>query len=135
MVEPAIIPEKLRAFVERALHFASSQLALHDVFYPYAAVCDRGEFRCVMTDHHPNATQPSEMIEMLQWRLIDIAQERPVQTALVYAATLANDDKSMQNAVAIELTDEIDNSYFYVFAYRKSDGQILFSRPLTENSN
>ncbi|MFC3092645.1 hypothetical protein DRW07_00320 [Alteromonas sediminis] len=135
MVEPAKIPNHMHDLVAKVLAFSSSQLARHAVFYPFAAVCEKGKFDCVMTDHAPSVTDASDMIEILQWRLIDIAYAKPLQTALAYSAILAEKNQIPCDAVAIELSDEKDSNYFLVFPYTVTNGEVIFAEPLTETSN
>jgi len=135
MVQPTQIPKHMQSLVSRVLAFSASQLIRYPVFYPFAAVCEKGKFDCVMTDHHPAATEASEMIELLQWRLIDIAYAKPLQTALAYTATLPSGHNNQFDAVAIELSDEQDTNYFLVFTYKYENNRVVFSEPLTESSN
>lgn len=133
-MKPIQIPKNLASTVERAVAFAASQLELFPVFYPFAAVKDKSGFKCVTTDHLPNTHAPIDMIEVLQWRLIDIAMERPVQTILAYAGKLKNGaDKKVVDGVAMEVTDEANNNFYFFIPYIKRHGKLAFYQPLTES--
>ena len=127
------LPEQLRPLVRRTLMFVATMLRVRDVFYPFAAIREGDNFRCIFSDHESDATAPGELIEVLQWKLIDRVIDKPVQSVLAYAATVETSPGEWRDAVAVDVTDQYGNEFNYAFAYSVTSHGISFTGPLALN--
>lgn len=127
------IPHSLHPIIRKTLNFAATMLKVRPVFYPFAAIQEGDNFRCVFSDHVGNDTNPSDLIDVLQWKLIDRVIDKPVQSVLAYAADVKTHSEQWKDAIAVDVTDEDGKEYFYAFAYQIASDGIAFRGPLVVN--
>ena len=131
MIEPVSIPITLRPILRKSFALASCMLKIRPVFYPFAAIKEGEEYRCVFSEHEHFATDPSELIEILQWKLIDRVIDKPTQSLLAYAADVKVTTEEWTSAIAVDISDENGKEYFYTFSYHLVNGKVCFKGPLS----
>lgn len=130
MINSTVIPHSIRPLLAKSFAVASSMLSINSMFYPFAAVKKGRNIQCVFSDNELDSNAPSELIEILQWKLIDQSIDTSMQSLLAYAADVYTSDKSWRSAIAVDICDEDGQEYFLTFSYQKIKGKVKFNGPL-----
>jgi hypothetical protein len=106
-------------------------LSINSMFYPFAAVKKGRIIQCVFSDNELDSNAPTELIEILQWKLIDQSIDTSMQSLLAYSADVHTSDRGWRSAIAVDICDEDGQEHFLTFSYQKQDGKVRFYGPLT----
>lgn len=131
MINSTEVPQSIYPLLAKAFTLASTMLSVNSMFYPFAAIKKGKVLRCVFCDNETESTASADMIEMLQWKLIDQSIDTPVQSLLAYAANVHTLDKGWKNAIAVDICDADGQEYFFTFSYHKQNGNVRFHGPLS----
>ena len=119
--------------IDRALVLCKVLLRMENSFYPFAAIYENGRIGCLFSDDH-GAENPGEMqlLEHLQWRIIDNITDNDAYATLVYAAQIEINDKQAQDAIVITLCEPNKPERSVVYPYYRSNQRIILAPPLIE---
>ncbi|MCG7645550.1 hypothetical protein MHM87_08085 [Alteromonas sp. Cnat3-28] len=85
---PVTLPTPLNVLVSKSLSLCELMLPVCDVFYPFAAIYENGRVGCIFNDETQGKKRESQLIEQLQWRIIDTTTDTNSYSVLVYAAAV-----------------------------------------------
>jgi hypothetical protein len=105
-------------------------LPVCDVFYPFAAIYDNGRIGCVFSDESNTRKRESQLIEQLQWRIIDATTDSNSYSVLVYAATVNTQDSKTLDAIAVATATPNHEERLLLYPYYKVDGKVVISPPI-----
>ena len=119
--------------IDRALVLCKVLLRMENSFYPFAAIYENGRIGCLFSDDH-GVANPGEMqlLEHLQWRIIDNITDNDAYATLVYAAQIEINDKQAQDAIVITLCEPNKPERSVVYPYYRSNQRIILAPPLIE---
>lgn len=119
--------------IDRSLVLCKVLLAMENSFYPFAAIYENGRVGCLFADDY-GIDNPGEMqlLEHLQWRIIDNITDNDAYATLVYAAQIEINDKQAQDAIVITLCEPNKPERSVVYPYYRSNQRIILAPPLIE---
>ncbi len=127
---PITLPKPLSELVARALNLCEHMLPLCDVFYPFAAIYEHGRVGCVFSEDTGDAKGESQLIEQLQWRIIDTTTGSKSYSVLVYAATVNTQDSNTLDAIAVATATPDHEERLLLYPYYKVEGKVVISPPI-----
>lgn len=127
---PITLPKPLSELVARALNLCEHMLPLCDVFYPFAAIYEHGRVGCVFSEDTGDAEGESQLIEQLQWRIIDTTTGSKSYSVLVYAATVNTHDSNTLDAIAVATATPDHEERLLLYPYYKVEGKVVISPPI-----
>lgn len=127
---PVTLPKPINELVARALELCKHMLPVCDVFYPFAAIYDNGRIGCVFSDESNTRKRESQLIEQLQWRIIDATTDSNSYSVLVYAATVNTQDSKTLDAIAVATATPNHEERLLLYPYYKVDGKVVISPPI-----
>lgn len=127
---PVTLPKPINELVARALALCEHMLPVCDVFYPFAAIYDNGRIGCVFSDESNTRKRESQLIEQLQWRIIDATTDSNSYSVLVYAATVNTQDSKTLDAIAVATATPNHEERLLLYPYYKVDGKVVISPPI-----
>jgi hypothetical protein len=127
---PITLPKPLSELVARALNLCEHMLPLCDVFYPFAAIYEHGRVGCVFSEDTGDAKGESQLIEQLQWRIIDTTTGSKSYSVLVYAATVNTQDSNTLDAIAVAMATPDHEERLLLYPYYKVEGKVVISPPI-----
>lgn len=127
---PVTLPLPLNKLVTRALNLCELMLPLNDVLYPFAAIFDDGRIGCVFSDESHERKSESQLIEQLQWRVIDATTDRQSYSVIVYAATINTQDRKKINAIAVATSTPDQEERLLLYPYYRVDDKVVISPPI-----
>lgn len=127
---PVTLPKPINELVARALELCKHMLPVCDVFYPFAAIYDNGRIGCVFSDESNTRKRESQLIEQLQWRIIDATTDSNSYSVLVYAATVNTQDSKTLDAIAVATATPNHEERLLLYPYYKVDGNVVISPPI-----
>ena len=127
---PVTLPKPLNELVSRALHLCEHMLPVCDVFYPFAAIYEHGRVGCVFSEESNGTKRESQLIEQLQWRIIDATTDSNCYSVLVYVATVNTQDSNTLDAIAIATATPNHEERLLLYPYYKVDGKVVISPPI-----
>ena len=135
MIEgPVTLPTPLTILVSRALNLCELILLNNQAFYPFAAICENGKVGCLFTDENEERTNESQLIEQLQWRIIDTTTDSNSYSILVYAATVQTRKNKSMDAIAINTASPNDEEGLLLYPYYRVGEKIVISPPISTKS-
>ncbi len=119
--------------IDRSLVLCKVLLGMENSFYPFAAIYENGRVGCLFADDY-GIDNPGEMqlLEHLQWRVIDNITDNDAYATLVYAAQIEINDKQAQDAIVITLCEPNKPERSVVYPYYRSNQRIILAPPLIE---
>ena len=105
-------------------------LPVCDIFYPFAAIYENGRVGCIFSDETKGKKRESQLIEQLQWRIIDTTTDTNCYSVLVYAATVNTQDSKTLNAIAVATSSPNHEENLLLYPYYKVDGKVVISPPI-----
>ncbi|GMM67726.1 MAG: hypothetical protein VXZ36_15735 [Pseudomonadota bacterium] len=127
--KPVTLPTPLNELVSKALQLCELMLPISDVFYPFAAVHENGRVGCIFSDETTSKKSESQLIEQLQWRIIDTTTDTSSFSVLVYAATVNTQNSKTLDAIAIAMTTPSNEERLLLYPYYRVDGKVVISPP------
>ena len=105
-------------------------LPVCDVFYPFAAIYENGRIGCIFADESGIKKRESQLIEQLQWRIIDTTTDTNSYSVLVYAAAVNTQDSKTVDAIAIATATPNHEERLILYPYYKVDNKVVISPPI-----
>lgn len=127
---PVTLPTPLNVLVSRALSLCEHILPYCDTFYPFAAIHEKGKVGCLFSHDTKNYFSADELIEQLQWRIIDTTTESHSYSILVYAATAKTQKHTTIDAIAISTGSPDDNELLLLYPYYRVGDKIVVAPPI-----
>lgn len=126
-------PKPIQSLIQRALALAQISLKFSDRLYPFAAIFEAGQIGCLFTDEtHQHSHNNQQMIEHLQWRIIDNTADSYAYSLLAYHAEVEVSSGKKVDAIAVTITGPERKEEMLVYPYYRLDGQVVLSPPITE---
>lgn len=131
MIDRAVtLPTPLNKLVTRALNLCELMLPLNDFLYPFAAIIDDGRIGCVFSDESRERKSESQLIEQLQWRVIDATTDRHSYSVIVYAVTINTQDGKKINGIAVTTSTPDQEERLFLYPYNRVDDKVVISPPI-----
>ncbi|BFT31268.1 hypothetical protein D210916BOD24_24440 [Alteromonas sp. D210916BOD_24] len=127
---PVTLPTPLNILVSKSLKLCELMLPVCDIFYPFAAIYENGRVGCIFSDESTGKKRESQLIEQLQWRIIDTTTDTNCYSVLVYAATVNTQDSKTLNAIAVATACPSHEENLLLYPYYKVDGKVVISPPI-----
>ncbi len=127
---PVTLPTPLNILVSKSLNLCEMMLPVCDIFYPFAAIYENGRVGCIFSDETKGKKRESQLIEQLQWRIIDTTTDTNCYSVLVYAATVNTQDSKTLNAIAVATSSPNHEENLLLYPYYKVDGKVVISPPI-----
>ena len=127
---PVTLPTPLNILVSKSLNLCAMMLPVCDIFYPFAAIYENGRVGCIFSDETKGKKRESQLIEQLQWRIIDTTTDTNCYSVLVYAATVNTQDSKTLNAIAVATSSPNHEENLLLYPYYKVDGKVVISPPI-----
>ncbi|GFD71985.1 hypothetical protein ACI7YQ_14925 [Alteromonas marina] len=127
---PVSLPTPLSILVSKSLQLCEYMLPVCDVFYPFAAIYEKGRIGCIFNDEDRGKKRESQLIEQLQWRIIDTTTDTDSYSVLVYAATVNTQNSKTLDAIAIATATPDHEERLILYPYYKVDGKVVISPPI-----
>ena len=127
---PVTLPTQLNALVSKSLNLCELMLPVCDVFYPFAAIYENGRIGCIFADETGTKKRESQLIEQLQWRVIDTTTDTNSYSVLVYAAAVNTQDSKTVDAIAIATATPNHEERLILYPYYRVDNKIVISPPI-----
>lgn len=124
------LPKPLQTLVSRALTLCDVLLPHSRAFYPFAAIYEEGRVGCLFADELSPATDTSQLIEQLQWRIIDTTTDTNSYSVLVYTASIETQEDRKLEAIAINATDPLGEETLLLYPFLRVGEQIIVSPPI-----
>lgn len=124
------LPKPLQILVSRALTLCDVLLPHSQAFYPFAAIYEEGRVGCLFADELSETTDTSQLIEQLQWRIIDTTTDTSSYSVLVYTASIETHDERHMEAIAINATDPLGEETLLLYPFLRVGEQIIVSPPI-----
>ena len=99
-----------------------------------AAIYENGKVGCLFTDENEERTNESQLIEQLQWRIIDTTTDSNSYSILVYAATVQTRKNKSMDAIAINTASPNDEEGLLLYPYYRVGEKIVISPPISTKS-
>lgn len=127
---PVTLPTPLATLVSRALQLCELSLLNNTVFYPFAAVYDNGDIGCLFAEEMEQSSTETQLIEQLQWRIIDATTHSNSYSILVYAATVQTENSRPMEAIAVNTASPEGEEHLLLYPYYRVGGKIVVSPPI-----
>ncbi|MCU7555479.1 hypothetical protein OCL06_12860 [Alteromonas sp. ASW11-19] len=127
---PQSLPGPLQALVHRALELCELMLPHCSAFYPFAALLEDDKVGCLFIDDSEHVENDTDLIEQLQWRIIDTTTDANSYSVLVYAATVKTDKHKQLDAIAITATYPDGRETLLLYPYFRVGNRIVLSPPI-----
>lgn len=127
---PTALPAPIQLLVERAITLCEGLLPHCRAVYPFAAIYEQGKVGCLFTDESLHGANERQLIEQLQWRIIDSTTDTKSYSILVYAATVSTDRNEELDAIAITATAPNDQEILLLYPYFRIGNRIVVSPPI-----
>jgi hypothetical protein len=127
---PVTLPTPLKELVSKSLSICKIMLLNSDVFYPFAAINQDGKNGCIFADETTESKRESQLIEQLQWRIIDTTTDTNSYSVLVYAATINTQNSKNLDAIAVVTSSPDQEERLLLYPYYKVDGSVVVSPPI-----
>jgi len=127
---PTALPEPVQILVNRAIALCEAILPHCRAVYPFAAIYESGKVGCLFTDEDLHGANERQLIEQLQWRIIDTTTDSDNYSILVYAATVNTDRSEQLDAIAITVTGPDDTETLLLYPYFRVGNKIVVSPPI-----
>lgn len=128
---PVTLLTPLQELISKSLKICEVMLPISDVFYPFAAINKDGRTGCVFADETKESKRESQLIEQLQWRIIDATTGSNSYSVLVYAATVNTQDSKNMDAIAVVTSSPDQGEHLLLYPYYRVDGSIVISPPIS----
>ncbi len=128
------LPNPLKLMIKRALVLTESMLNHTHKIYPFAAIYEAGRVGCLFG--YEDIQQPmsnSDIIERLQWRIIDNTVDNEAYSILVYAAHIRLESGEEKDAIAITCRDPEQVEQMVVYPYTRMGEKVLIADPMIEH--
>lgn len=123
------LPQPVNLLVCRALALCETMLSHSSHLYPFAAIYEQGRIGCLFTDEEDEDEEQAQLIEKLQWRIIDTTTDAESYSLLAFAATVVTPYDGHLDVVAITVTTPQGNERQLLCPYRWVDNRVVFSEP------
>jgi len=127
---PVSLPTPLSILVSRALTLCELVLPHTEAFHPFAAIYENGKVGCLFSHESNDLFSENELIEQLQWRIIDTTTESQSYSILVYAACAKTQKHTTIDAIAISTSTPEDEELLLIYPYYRVGGKIVVSPPI-----
>lgn len=127
---PTTLPRPVQILVTRALTLCEMLLPHCKAMYPFAAIYEEGKIGCLFTDENLHGASETQLIEQLQWRIIDTTTDTESYSILVYAARVKTEGKRDLDAIAINVTHPNNEETMLLYPYFRVGKRIVVSPPL-----
>ena len=119
--------------IDRSLTLCKSLLRMENSFYPFAAIYENGRIGCLFSEDF-GVENPGEMqiLEHLQWRIIDNITDNDAYATLVYAAQIEINEQEAQDAIVITLCEPTRPERSVVYPYYRQNQRVILAPPLVE---
>ncbi|GGW96970.1 hypothetical protein [Alteromonas halophila] len=124
------LPKPLQLLVSRALTLCDIVLPHSRAFYPFAAIYEEGRIGCLFADEISKTTDTAQLIEQLQWRIIDTTTDTNSYSVLVYTASVETHDDRQIDAIAINTSDPTGQESLLLYPFQRVGEQIVVSPPI-----
>ncbi|MEW9797159.1 hypothetical protein [Alteromonas sp. CYL-A6] len=124
------LPQPVQTLITRALTLCKSLLAHSSHFYPFAAVYEEGKVGCLFTDDPSDEASPAQLIEKLQWRIIDTTTDSNSYSTLVYAATVYTQGDRQLDAIAVNVTAPDGSETRLIYPYFRVADTVMIAEPM-----
>ncbi|MCQ8848352.1 hypothetical protein ALT761_03241 [Alteromonas sp. 76-1] len=124
------LPPPLNILVSRALKLCELVLSTNSVFYPFAAIYEDGKVGCLFSEETNYRIDESQLIECLQWRIIDTTTDSESYSILVYAAMVETQKHTRLDAIAISAACPNDEEQLLLYPYYRVGDKIVVSPPI-----
>ncbi|MDO6568383.1 hypothetical protein Q4561_15020 [Alteromonas sp. 1_MG-2023] len=124
------LPPPLCILVSRALELCELVLSTSPVFYPFAAIYEDGKVDCLFSEETHYRIDEGQLIECLQWRIIDTTTDSDSYSILVYAATVETQKHTRLDAIAINTACPNDEEQLLLYPYYRVGEKIVVSPPI-----
>ncbi len=124
------LPKPLKLLVSRALTLCDMLLCHNRAFYPFAAIFEDGRIGCLFADEISASTDTAQLIEQLQWRIIDTTTDTSSYSILVYTASVETPENRHMDAIAINTTNSLGEEALLLYPFLRVGEQIIVSPPI-----
>lgn len=127
---PVTLPTPLATLVSKALQLCELTLLNNNVFYPFAAVYENGDIGCLFAEEMEQRSTETQLIEQLQWRIIDATTHSTSYSILVYAASVQTEKNRPMDAIAVNTSTPNGDELLLLYPYYRVGGKIVVSPPI-----
>ncbi|RDV29004.1 hypothetical protein DXV75_00610 [Alteromonas aestuariivivens] len=128
---PQNLSRPLQLLVVRALSLCELILPHTRSVFPFAAIYENGKIGCLFTDERAQGAGKNNLIEQLQWRIIDTTTDTESYSVLVYSATVKTDHNKSLDAIAINAGQPNDEETILLYPYFRVGNRIVVSPPIS----
>ncbi len=127
---PDDLPRPLQILVGRSLRLCELILPHTKILYPFAAVYEAGRVGCLFSDESIQIESEKQLIEQLQWRIIDTTTHTDSYSVLVYAVTVQTQTNKRIDAIAINASPPDDEETMLLYPFFRIGHRIVLSPPI-----